>query len=650
MKKRIGVFQCWCGSNISDVVDVDKVMDTIRKYPGVAYAEYYKYFCAEQGQGKIEKAIREHNLDGVVISACSPAMHEATFQRAVTRAGLNEYACEIANVREQCSWVHRMQKKEATEKAIKIITSMVEKVKSNEPLTPSSAPLTKRALVIGAGIAGMQAALDIANSGYPVMLLEREPSIGGRMAQLAETFPTLDCSQCILTPKMVEVAQHPKIKLLTYAEVESVSGCIGDFTVKIRCKAAYVDREKCTACGLCIEKCPVKVSSEFNQGLGERKAIYVLSPQAVPNKPVIDAQYCTYLTNKKCGVCSKVCEVKAVDYEQKERIIEEKFGAIVVATGYDLYPQEKLGEYGYGKYKDVISGLQFERLNSASGPTNGQILRPSDGRVAKEVVFIQCVGSRDPENAMPYCSRICCMYTAKHAMLYKKKVPDGQAYVFYIDIRAGGKGYEEFVQRGMEEEKTLYLRGQVSKIFEDDGKMNVWGVDTITSRKIEIQADLVVLATAIIPRKDAKKVAKLLNASIDEFGFYKEAHVKLRPVESPTRGIFLAGCSQGPKDIPDSIAQSGCAANKVCNLFSQEKLFSEPIVASINEELCKGCGVCVTVCPYEAREIDPKKRIAKVKETLCQGCGACITACPNKACQLKNMSMDQVFKMIDKLV
>lgn len=527
---------------------------------------------------------------------------------------------------------------------------MVEKVKSNEPLVPSSTSLTKRALVIGAGIAGMQAALDIANSGYPVMLLEQEPSIGGRMAQLAETFPTLDCSQCILTPKMVEVAQHPKIKLLTYAEVESISGCIGDFMVKIRCKAAYVDREKCTACGVCIEKCPVKVSSEFNQGMGERKAIYVLSPQAVPNKPVIDAQHCTYLTKKKCGVCFKVCEVKAVDYEQKERVIEEKFGAIVVATGYDLYPQEKLGEYGYGKYKDVISGLQFERLNSASGPTNGQILRPSDGRVAKEVVFIQCVGSRDPENAMPYCSRICCMYTAKHAMLYKKKVPDGQAYIFYMDIRAGGKGYEEFVQRGMEEERTLYLRGQVSKIFEDDGKMNVWGVDTITSRKIEIQADLVVLATAIIPRKDAKKVAKLLNASVDEFGFYKEAHVKLRPVESPTRGIFLAGCGQGPKDIPDSIAQSGCAANKVCNLFSQEKLFSEPIVASINEELCKGCGVCVSVCPYEAREIDPKKRIAKVKETLCQGCGACITACPNKACQLKNMSMDQVFKMIDKLV
>jgi heterodisulfide reductase subunit A len=648
-KKKIGVFLCWCGSNISDVVNVDRVLETVRKSPDVVYAEYYKYFCSEPGQNMIEEAIKAHKLDSVVIAACSPAMHEATFRKAVSRAGLNEYECEIANVREQCSWVHRMQKEDATEKAIKVILSMIEKVKLNEPLTSSSIPLIKRALVIGAGIAGMQTALDIANSGYAVMLIEREPSIGGHMAQLAETFPTLDCSQCILTPKTVEVSQHPKIQLLTYAEVVSVTGCVGNFTVQFRQKPAYVDRKKCTACGICIEKCPVKVDSEFNQGLGKRKAIYVLSPQAVPNKPVIDAAHCLYLKDGKCGICSKVCEIKAVDYTQKEVIVEEKFGAIVVATGYELYPKEKLSEFGYGRFKDVISGLEFERLNSASGPTEGRMICPSDGRIPKEVVFIQCVGSRDPESGMPYCSKICCMYTAKHAMLYKRKVPDGKAYVFYMDIRAGGKGYEEFVQRGMEDEKTLYLRGRVSKIFEDDGRTVVWGVDTLSGKKIEIKADMVVLASAMVPRPDAKELAKLLNISTDEFGFHKEAHVKLRPVESPTRGIFFAGAGQGPKDIPEAIAQAGCAANKVNNLFSQEKLLSEPMVAYVDEEFCKGCGLCVAACPYEARKLDPKKKVAVVEEALCQGCGGCIAACPNKACELKNMTSTQILHMLDRL-
>lgn len=649
MKKRIGVFLCWCGSNIAEVVDVEVVIDTVKEFPNVAFAQYYNYFCAEPGQKIIEASIKENTLDGVVIAACSPSMHEATFRKVVAKAGLNQYECEIANVREQCSWVHRMQKEQATQKAIKIISSMIEKVQSNQPLTPASSPLVKRALVIGAGIAGMQTAVDIANCGYPVLLVEREPSIGGRMMQLAETFPTLDCSQCIITPKTVEVAQHPKIKLLTYAEVENVKGSIGDFTVTIRKKPAYVDREKCTGCGLCIEKCPVEVASQFNEKLDMRKAIYVLSPQSVPNKPVIDAEHCLYLTKGKCGLCAKVCEANAIDYEQKEIIIEEKFGAISVSTGYDLYPKEKLGPYGYGKYKDVITGLEFERLNSASGPTSGEIIRPSDGKVPKEVVFIQCVGSRDPENAMPYCSRICCLYTAKHALLYKRKVPDGQAYLFYMDIRAGGKGYEEFVQRGIEEEKTLYLRGRVSRVFEEDGKMVVWGADTLTARKIEIKADLVVLATAMIARSDAKQLGKILNVGVDEFGFHKEAHVKLRPVESATRGIFFAGCSQGPKDIPDSIAQAGCAAGKVVSLFSQEKLFGEPIIAAVCEEICKGCGLCVSACPYQSREIDSKKRISKVIDTLCQGCGACVSVCPNKACELKNLTMTQVFRMLEKL-
>jgi len=450
-----------------------------------------------------------------------------------------------------------------------------EKLKTNPSIELSMETMTRRALVIGGGIAGMQTALDIADAGYEVILVEREPSIGGHMIQLSETFPTLDCSQCIMTPKMVEVSQHPNIRLMTYCEVEDVAGKVGQFDVTIKKKAAYVDREKCTGCGLCNEKCPTKVSSEFDLGLGKRKAIYVPFPQAVPPKPVIDADNCRFLKNGKCGVCKKVCEVEAIDFEQTDSFVEDRVGAIVVATGYDLYAKEKVSEYGYGQYPDVISGLEFERLLSASGPTNGEIRRPSDGRVPKEAVFIQCVGSRDQEKGVPYCSRVCCMYTGKHAMLYKHRVPDGQAYVFYMDIRADGKGYEEFVQRGVEEDGTLYLRGRVSRVFQQDGKIVVWGADTLTRKKIEIAADMVVLATAIVPTAGARELAKKLNITTDEYGFYNEAHLKVHPAESGRPGIFLAGCSHSPKDIPDTVAHAGCAASKVTTLFSSLRAGSD---------------------------------------------------------------------------
>ncbi len=445
---------------------------------------------------------------------------------------------------------------------------MSEKLNPNSFDAPSADSMTKRALVIGGGIAGIQTSLDIANAGYEVILVERDPSIGGHMIQLSETFPTLDCSQCIMTPKMVEVLQHPNIRLMTYCEVDEVKGEVGQFDVRIRTKAAYLDRQKCTGCGLCIEKCPTKVPSEFDLGLGKRKAIYVPFPQAVPPKPVIDAPNCRFLKDGKCGVCKKVCEVQCIDFEQTDTFVEERVGAIVVATGFDLHSKENIAEYGYGQYSDVLSGLEFERLNSASGPTNGEIRRPSDGKVPKEVVFIQCVGSRDQEKGFPYCSRICCMYTAKHAMLYKHKVHDGQAYVFYMDIRSDGKGYEEFVQRGVEEDGTLYLRGRVSRVFQDDDELVVWGVDTLTRKKIEISADMVVLATAIVPQPGAIELAKKLGISADEYGFYTQAHLKVHPVETQRPGIFLSGCAQSPRDIPDTVAHAGCAASKVTALFS----------------------------------------------------------------------------------
>ncbi|MGQ9583951.1 MAG: 4Fe-4S dicluster domain-containing protein [Anaerolineae bacterium] len=432
----------------------------------------------------------------------------------------------------------------------------------------SDAPVT-RALVIGAGIAGIQVALDVANSGYEVVLVERMPSIGGRMLQLSETFPTLDCAQCILTPRTVEVGQHERIHLYTYSEVVSVEGKVGDFRVRILRHPAYVDWEKCTGCGLCTEKCPKRVVSEFEVGMGRGKAIYTLSPQAVPKKPVIDREQCLYFQQGKCRVCERFCPTGAIAFEQEPQVVEERVGAIVVATGYELYPLARLPEYGGGEVPDVIDGLAFERLLSASGPTAGKVRRPSDGREPKEVVFVQCAGSRDPELHLPYCSKVCCMYTAKHAMLYKHRVHDGQAYVFYIDIRSAGKRYEEFVQRAMEEDRVLYLRGKVSRIFRDGDKVVVWGADTLSGQPVQVEADLVVLATAMVPRVTASALGRLLGLRVDEHGFFVERDGNLDPVGSGRPGVFLAGAGVGPKDIPETVAQASGAAAKVLALFSR---------------------------------------------------------------------------------
>ncbi|UCF50104.1 MAG: CoB--CoM heterodisulfide reductase iron-sulfur subunit A family protein [Thermoplasmatales archaeon] len=649
--KRIGVFVCHCGLNIADTVDIKKVVEDIGKHPNVAHVVDYTYMCSDPGQEMIKSAIVEKKLDGVIVAACTPTLHETTFRNAISSVGLNKYQFENANIREQCSWVHK-DNKIATEKAIEIIKSIIEKLKLNQSLSAINIPVTRKALVIGGGISGMQAALDIANSGYEVVLVEKTSSIGGRMSQLSETFPTLDCASCILTPKTVEVGHHPNIKLLTYSEVEGVEGYLGNFKVKIRKKPAYVDWDKCTGCGICSEKCPTKISSEFERDMGTRKAIYIPFPQAVPKKPVIDSNHCIYFKTGKCKLCEKNCPIGAIDYDQKETTIEEEIGVILVATGFDLLPKESIGEYGYGKYQDVIDGLQFERLLSASGPTAGKIKRPSDGKIPKDIVFVQCVGSRDPEHGMPYCSKICCMYTAKHALLYKHAVHDGQAYVFYIDIRSGGKGYEEFVQKAVEDEKIIYLRGKVSRIFKDvgdDGKLIVWGVDTLTGKKIEIAADMVVLAMAAVPNKDTKELAKKLKISTDTYGFINEAHPKLRPVETLTAGIFLMGCAQAPKDIPETVAQASGAAARALTILSKSELEIDPLIAAVDEDICTGCGICLEVCAYNARKLHEIKKIAEVNEALCVGCGSCISACPSNASIHKNYTKEQILRMIEEV-
>jgi len=651
MKQRIGVFVCHCGINIASTVQIEKVVEAIKGYPGVAHIEDYKYMCSDPGQSMIKARIKDKKLNGIVVAACSPTLHEITFRNVSALSGLNPYRCEMANIREQCSWIHK-DKDKATEKAIKIIKTIIEKVKLNDELTPLSVPITKRALVIGGGIAGIQSALDIANTGYQVTLVEKSPSIGGRMAQLSETFPTLDCSQCILTPKMVEVAQHKNIKLYNYAEIEDVSGYVGNFKVKIKLKASYVDWSKCVGCGMCIEKCPTKVASEFEGGFASRKAIYVPFPQAVPNKPVIDKQHCRYFKTGKCRVCEKVCELDAIKFDEEDNFAEEEFGAIVVATGYELYSMQNMGEYGAGRYKDVIDGLQFERLLSASGPTNGIVRRPSDGKIPKHVAFVSCVGSRDPELHKSYCSKVCCMYLTKHAMLYKHRVPDGEPIVFYIDIRSNGKGYEEFTQRAQEEDHVTYIRGKVSKIYGDNGELVLLSADTLSGKPIELRCDLVVLAMAITPSPGIDELARKLKIQTDANGFLTEAHPKLRPVESLTPGIFIAGCAHAPKDIPDTVAQASAASSKVMEMFGQKELLHDPMVAFVDEDLCSGCGVCISLCPYDARvlEIKDGKRIATVKEILCEGCGSCIAGCPSSASQQRNLQDEQILKMTDAVL
>jgi len=647
---RIGVFICHCGINIAGVIDIERVKAELSKDPSLAFVRDYQYMCSEPGQALFREACASGDVDGIVVSSCSPRLHEATFRRAAASAGLNPYRVEIANIREQCTWVHRDQKELAETKAMEIIRGAVERARRDAALTEHTIPVTQKALVIGAGISGMQTALNIANTGYTVYLLDRQPSIGGHMAQLSETFPTLDCAQCIFTPRMVEVGSNPNIRLMTYSEIEEITGYIGNFKVKVRRKAAYVDWDKCTGCGMCTEKCPTKVDSEFERGLGKRPAIYTSFPQAVPNKPVIDREHCLYFQKGRCRVCEKICPSGAIDFEQTDRIEEIEVGAIVVATGYDLYEKENIEEYRMGYNEDVMDGLGFERILSASGPTMGKIQRPSDGKEPKELVFIQCVGSRDPENHFPYCSRICCMYTAKQAMLYKHRVPDGQAYVFYMDIRAGGKNYEEFVQRAVEEAGVMYLRGRVARMYRDDGKIVVVGADTLSGATVEVRADMVVLAMAIRPAKGIEDLIRKIKIQIGPNGFLTEAHPKLRPVETLTPGIYLSGCAQAPRDVPDVVSHAGAASAKVLEILAKDTLSQDPLTAVVDEEICSGCGQCVAQCPAEAIALDERKAVARVNEALCMGCGACVATCPSGAVSHRNSTMQQYYAMVESFV
>ena len=661
--QRIGVFVCHCGTNIAGTVDVKAVAEALKSEQGVVFSTEYQYMCSQAGQDLIKNAIKEYKLTGIVVCSCSPRMHEATFRKTAAAAGINSYMVEIANIREQCSWVHK-DMPIGTEKAIILAKAAVAKVNLNTPLTPGESPVTKRALVIGGGIAGIQTALDIADAGFPVDIVETKPTIGGKMSQLDKTFPTLDCAACILTPKMVDVAQNEKIKIYSYSEVTDVKGFVGNFDVTIKRKARYVKEDICTGCGLCTEKCPQKkVPNEFNLGMDNRSAVYIPFAQAVPKVATIDPNYCMMLKTGKCGVCSKVCTAGAIDYNAKDEFIEEKYGAIVVATGFNPISVEKFDEFAYSQSKDVITSLELERLMNAAGPTGGTLLRPSDKEHPHTIVFVQCVGSRCEncaEKGKEYCSKICCMCTAKHAMLIRDKYPDTEVYVFYIDVRTPGKNFDEFYRRAVEEYGVHYIKGMVGKVTPEGKKLKVKGSDLIYGKQLHIDADLVVLAAAIEPDKSARPLATMLTASMDTNDFFTEAHPKLRPVESPTAGVFLSGTCQGPKDIPETVSQAGAAASKVIGLLCKDKLMGNPCVAHSNEMMCNGCSTCEKVCPYGAISYENKefrmpdrttkvRRVAVVNEAVCQGCGACTVACMSGAMDLKGFMNKQIMAEVDAI-
>jgi len=639
---KIGVYICHCGINIAATVDIERVRTFAQSLPHVEIARNYQYMCSDPGQDLIKNDIKNMGIDRVVVAACSPRMHEPTYRKAVQSAGLNPYFFEMSNIREQCSWVHS-SREDATKKAMDLIAAAVAKVSLHEALDEKEARVTPSVLVIGGGIAGIQASLDIARSGFEVYLVEKSPTLGGHLAQLDRTFPSLEEMPTILSPRLEEVRKHPLIHILTQSEAEEVEGFVGNFKVRIKQNPRYINSEKCTRCKKCEEVCPVRVPSEFNMGLSERKAIYLPSPHAVPFTYTIDSENCLFLQKGECKKCKEFCPEAAVEFEQVGIEAQFDIGTIIVATGYDPFDPRLKPEFGYGLYKNVMTGLELERLLSESGPSQGKIL--VDGKEPKNVVFIQCLGSRDKTVGNEYCSRVCCMFTAKQASLVKDRIPDARITVCYIDIRAFGKGYEQFYEQ-VQKKGVFYRKGIPSETYQRSGRLIVKADDELLGEPYEEEADLVVLATGLTPRSDANRVRSLLKLSQSPDRFFLEAHPKLRPLDTATDGIFLAGTCQGPKDISDTLSQAHGAASRATIPLFAGKVKIEPITSVVDVSFCAGCGLCEEICEFQALKLDPYRKIMTVNEALCKGCGACNAACPSGAISLRHFKTEQIIAQI----
>ncbi|HEY31717.1 MAG TPA: CoB--CoM heterodisulfide reductase iron-sulfur subunit A family protein [Dehalococcoidia bacterium] len=650
MEKRVGVYICHCGSNIAGYLDVEKLTEYAQGLDSVVVARHYAFMCSDPGQDMIKDDIRELNLNRVLVCSCSPTLHLRTFREACQAARLNPHLCEMATIRELCSWVHSHDEQAATEKAMALVAAGVRRVLYRDPLETKFAPVNPNTLIVGGGIAGIQTALEIADSEHRVFLVEKEPSIGGRMAQLGKTFPYLEPAIDILAPRMKQLAASEYIELLTYSEVTELSGYIGNFETKITKKARSIDASKCDGCGICWEKCPVEVDSEFDYGLSKRKAIYRPFPEAVPNIPVIDREHCTHFQSGECTICQEACPAKAINFELEDEEVEVKAGAVIVSTGYDIFDPTPIAQYGYGRFDNVITSPEFERMASTNGPTGGNIVL-KDGSAPKSVAIIHCVGSRD-ENYQQYCSRVCCMYSLKYARFLKETL-DADVYQMYIDMRCFGKGHEEFYKEASDT-GVNFIRGKVAQVTditqedEEKGKLIVVGEDTLLGTLIRIPVDMVILSVAMTPRAETDKISRVFLLGCSRDGFFLERHPKLDPVGTMLDGIFAVGCCQGPKDISDTVAQATGAAARAIELISKGRVEMEAATASVDEEVCSACGYCEAICAYNAIEVDPIKRLAVVNEALCKGCGACTVNCPSKALQLKNFGPKQLMDVIDE--
>ncbi|MBE6511613.1 CoB--CoM heterodisulfide reductase iron-sulfur subunit A family protein [uncultured Methanobrevibacter sp.] len=641
---RVGVYVCHCGVNVGGVVNCPEVAEYAKTLPNVVVAKDYKYMCSDPGQSLIQDDIKEHNLNRIVVAACSPRLHEPTFRRCVEEAGLNKFLFEFANLREQDSWVHMTQPVEATAKAKDLTRMAVAKARLLEPLEASKVAVDKKCLVIGGGVAGIQSALDLADMGFKTYMVERNPTIGGRMGQLDKTFPTLDCSMCILAPKMVDTSKHENIELITYAEVKEVDGYIGNFTVKVEKKPRYVKEEDCTGCGQCQEVCPIEIPNYYDEGVGMVRAAYIPFPQAVPLCATIDKNYCI-----DCGLCETVCGPEAIDRNMEPEEIELHVGTIIAATGYDPYDPTEKYEYGYGRYTNVITAMEIERMINASGPTGGHVQKPSDGKEPKRVAFIHCVGSRDEQIGKSYCSRVCCMYSMKNAQLCIDHEPDTEVTCYYMDIRSFGKGFEEFYKTSQEKYGIEFIRGRPAEIIEnDDLTLTVRAEDTLLGKVTEYTYDLVVLSVGLEPPKGSNELRQTLGLSRTSDGFYMEAHPKLRPVDTLTDGVYIAGVAQGPKDIPDAVAQGSAAASRASIPMAKGEVEIEPITADTDTTVCGACEVCVELCPFGAVSIEGEgaDKHAAINVALCKGCGTCVGACPSGAMNQNHFKTEQIMAQI----